>query len=62
MKKIIRIFAVVLGMAAFFVLASDCEDLQVFVLSKLVAVVALVSAYLLCRSTFTNEEWEKFTR
>lgn len=59
MKRIIRIFAAVLGMAAFFVLASDYEDLEVFVISKVVALTTLVSAYLLGKSTYSNEEWQK---
>lgn len=59
MKKAIRIFAVVLGMIAFCVLASDCEDLGLFVISKVVALVTLIIAYMMDKSTYSKKEWER---
>lgn len=59
MKTIIRIFAGVLGALAFFVFASDCEDLGLFIISKVVSLAALIGAYLLGKSTYSKKEWEK---
>lgn len=53
MKKIIRIFAAVLGMAAFFALGIDSQGF------KFVALAVLIGAILLGRSTYSKEEWDE---
>lgn len=53
MKRIIRIIAAVLGIAAFFALGVDSNGL------KLVALLVLVGALLLGKSTYSDKEWNE---
>lgn len=53
MKTILRIFAAILGMAAFFALAIDGNGI------KLVALAILIGALLLGKSTYSDKEWNE---